>query len=182
MPHFTDEKAAKFMRLALTQAHEFSKDESTKVAAMLIGRQSHEVRSSGYNGMPRGCNDDLPERHERPEKYFWFEHAERNAIYNAARVGTQLAGSLLLVTMHPCMDCARAIVQAGVEEVVTLAPPLDFNDRWGAHVDKSAELFKECGVKVRLLEVDFVVQSAPPAWRELYRVLLAPRSSTVKVG
>lgn len=175
MPIFTDEKAAKFMRLALTQAHEFSKDGSTKVAAMLIGRHSHEVRSSGYNGMPRGCNDDLPERHERPEKYFWFEHAERNAIYNAARVGTQLAGSLLLVTMHPCMDCARAIVQAGVEEVVSLAPHADFKDRWGSHVEKSAELFHECGVSVRLLDPEFVVQSAPLAWRELYRGILSPK-------
>ena len=176
MPHFTDDKAAKFMRLALTQAHEFSKDASTKVAAMLIGRAHHEVRSSGYNGMPRGCNDNLPERQERPEKYFWFEHAERNAIYNAARVGTQLAGSLLLTTMPPCMDCARAIVQAGVEEVVSLAPPPDYKDRYGAHLEKSAELFKECGVVVRLLETEFIIQSAPAAWRELYRDLLAPKT------
>lgn len=173
MSKFSDEKAAKFMRIALSQAHEFSKDESTKVAAMIIGRQSHEIRSSGYNGMPRGCRDDIPSRNQRPEKYFWYEHAERNAIYNAARVGTQLAGSLLLVTMFPCMDCARAIVQAGVEEVVTLPPPADFLDRWGAHLDKTRELLLECGVGLRVLSPSFVVETAPVDSRHLYFRLLA---------
>lgn len=162
------------MRIAIAHAHEFSKDQSTKVAAMIIGRQSHEIRSSGYNGMPRGCRDDVLARHERPEKYFWYEHAERNAIYNAARVGTPLAGSLLLVTMYPCMDCARAIVQAGIEEVVTLQPPPDFLDRWGAHIDKSRELLTECGVGIRLLSFLDVIESAPVEARDLYHAFLFP--------
>lgn len=174
MSSFSDEKAAKFMRVALSQAQEFSKDNSTKVAAMIIGRHSHEMRASGYNGMPRGCNDNLASRQERPEKYFWYEHAERNAIYNAARVGTQLAGSLLLVTMYPCMDCARAIVQSGIEEVVTISPPQDFLDRWGAHVEKSAQLFAECGVNIRVLAPEFVVDSAPLESTAFYRALLMP--------
>jgi dCMP deaminase len=180
MSNFSDEKAAKFMRIALSQAFEFSKDDSTRVAAMIIGRQSHEIRSSGYNGMPRGCNDNLIHRQVRPEKYFWYEHAERNAIYNAARVGTQLAGSLLLVTMYPCMDCARAIVQSGIEEVVTVSPPQDFLDRWGAHVDKSAELFGECGVKIRVLSPDFVVETGPKVAQDLYRSILSGNSGYQK--
>lgn len=176
MSNFSDDKAAKFMRMALSQAQEFSKDGSTKVAAIIIGRHSHERRSCGYNGMPRGCNDNLAERQERPEKYLWYEHAERNAIYNAARVGTQLAGSLLLVTMYPCMDCARAIVQSGIEEVVTLSPPQDFLDRWGAHVDRSSELLAECGVKVRVLTPEFVVDSAPESSKCFYESLLRPKN------
>jgi len=172
MSNFSDAKAAKFMRMAIAHASEFSKDESTKVAAMIIGKQSHEIRSSGYNGMPRGCRDDVLSRSQRPEKYFWYEHAERNAIYNAARVGTQLSGSLLLVTMYPCMDCARAIVQSGIEEVVTLNPPADFRDRWGAHLDKSTELLNECGVKIRLLDQELVVADSNQSLRGFFEDFL----------
>ena len=172
MSIFTNEKAAKFMRMAVSHAHEFSKDQSTKVAAMIIGHESHEIRSSGYNGMPRGCRDDVSSRQERPEKYFWYEHAERNAIYNAARVGTQLDGSLLLVTMFPCMDCARAIVQAGIKEVVTLNPSADFVDRWGAHMDKSKELFTECGVNLRLLDNSLILDGCSEDSLNLYKKML----------
>ncbi len=60
----------------------------------------------------------MPERLERPNKYLWIEHAERNAICNAARAGTSTAGCTLYVELMPCMDCARAVVQAGIIEVV----------------------------------------------------------------
>jgi dCMP deaminase len=173
MSIFSDEKAAKFMRMAVSHAREFSKDESTKVAAMIIGREGHEIRSSGYNGMPRGCRDDVPARQERPEKYFWYEHAERNAIYNAARVGTQLSGSLLLVTMYPCMDCARAIVQAGIEEVVTFNPSTEFTARWGSHLEKTKELLDECGIAVRVLDPLAVIEGASPDSRDFYRAFLS---------
>lgn len=161
------------MRIALLQAHELSKDESTKVAALILGRQRYEQRSSGYNGMPRGCQDDLPARNARPEKYFWYEHAERNAIYNAANVGTPLAGSLLLVTMFPCMDCARAIVQAGIEEVVTIRPNADYVQRWGGHMDKTRELFAECGVALRVLAPSFVAESSSAASRDFFLRILS---------
>jgi dCMP deaminase len=170
---FSDQKAAKFMRQALTYAHEFSKDSSTKVSAMVIGRETHEVRSTGYNGMPRGCDDNNPLRHARPEKYYWYEHAERNAIYNAARVGTRCSESLLLVTMYPCMDCARAIVQSGIEEVVTLKPAADFLDRWGSHVEKSNELFSECGILVRCLDPREVLLGAPDDLKAYYAKILS---------
>jgi len=95
--------------------------------------------------MPRGCDDNIEIRHQKPEKYFWFEHAERNLIYNAARVGTPLEGCTLIVSpLFPCMDCARAIVQAGFIRVIAQA---DDNPRWAEHAAKSAELFKECGIE-----------------------------------
>jgi len=59
-----------------------SKDKSTHVGAVVVD-DLNIVRSMGYNSFVRGINDDVPERQERPEKYFWFEHAERNAIYNS---------------------------------------------------------------------------------------------------
>ena len=123
-----------------------SKDESTKVGALILG-PSFEVRSIGYNGAPRGCAADEDERgRTRPEKYFWFSHAELNAITNAARVGTPLAGCVLLVTHPPCMDCARAIVQAGITGVLTRNPGAEFLERWMEHTRRTQQLFAECKV------------------------------------
>ena len=71
-----------------------SKDESTQIGAVVVG-EDREVLSTGYNSFPRGLDDSLKERQERPEKYFWMEHAERNAIYNAARIGVSLKNSTI---------------------------------------------------------------------------------------
>ncbi len=64
-----------------------SKDPNTQIGCVIVG-PAHEIRSTGYNSFPRGIRDDVPERLGRPAKYLWMEHAERNAIYNAARAGT----------------------------------------------------------------------------------------------
>lgn len=63
-----------------------SKDKYTQIGAVIVGKDG-EIVSTGYNSFPRGLDDGLDYRQERPEKYYWFEHAERNAIYNAARIG-----------------------------------------------------------------------------------------------
>lgn len=62
-----------------------SKDEKTQIGAVIVGIDN-EIVSTGYNSYPRGINDSIAERQERPEKYYWFEHAERNAIYNANKL------------------------------------------------------------------------------------------------
>ena len=126
-----------------------SKDKSTQIGAVIVG-EDNEVLSVGYNSFPRGCKDDLDERQERPEKYFWFEHAERNAIYNAARVGIPLKGSTIYLSSQiPCMDCARAIIQSGIKKVYCK----DYNttqnrEKWEEHSKRSKILFDECGVEV----------------------------------
>lgn len=141
-------KHKKFIGIADAVA-QLSKDRSTKVGAIAID-ESGSIRAMGYNGMPRGCDDSNEARHERPEKYFWFEHAERNLVFNAARVGVSLEGCTLIVSgLYPCMDCARAIVQSGFREVI--APPADKDPRWADHARRSRELFEECGVKVHEL-------------------------------
>ena len=96
-----------------------SKDRSTKVGCVIVG-PNHEVRTTGYNGFCRGINDDLDYRHARPEKYYWAEHAERNAIFNAARNGIRIEDCTAYVTMFPCADCARALIQSGIKRVVTV--------------------------------------------------------------
>ena len=94
-----------------------SKDPNTQIGCVIIG-PNHEIRSTGYNSFPRGIRDDVPERLVRPTKYLWIEHAERNAICNAARAGTATEGCTIYVEIMPCMDCARAVVQAGIVQVV----------------------------------------------------------------
>ena len=71
-----------------------SKDKNTQIGAVIVGTDK-EIVSTGYNSFPRGINDGVSERQERPEKYHWFEHGERNAIYNAARIGVVTLGLLV---------------------------------------------------------------------------------------
>lgn len=94
-----------------------SKDPNTQMGCVIVGPDNN-VRSTGYNSFPRGVIDDIPARLERPEKYMWIEHADRNAIYAAARVGTPLQGCRIFLPGLPCMDCGRAIIQVGIVEVV----------------------------------------------------------------
>lgn len=137
--------------MAVAQAiSALSKDQSTQVGALVVGKGGEFV-ASGWNGAPRGCTADDGRDSRglvRPEKYFWFSHAESNAIINAARVGTPLLGSSIVVTHFPCMDCARAIVQAGIVKVITGHPEPEFLERWSEHVSRSMRLFDECGVEV----------------------------------
>ena len=83
-----------------------SKDRSTHVGAVVIG-PDNEVRTSGYNSFPRNLNDNVEARYERPLKYMWTEHAERNAIYNAAGTGVALKDCDMYCMWFPCHECAR---------------------------------------------------------------------------
>jgi len=141
-----DDYFVEMARLVATR----SKDQSTKIGAVIVG-PDNEVVSTGYNSFPRGLNDDLPERQERPEKYLWIEHAERNALYNALRHGASgLKGYRIYLSCHiPCTDCARGIIQSGIAEVI-LGKTSSHSKKWQEQAEKSAQMFKECGVHVRL--------------------------------
>lgn len=130
-----------------------SKDKSTQIGAVIVGKDK-EIRSTGYNSFPRGLDDNKPERQERPEKYFWFEHAERNAIYNAARMGTPLDGTTIFLTSGlPCADCARAIINSGIKRVYCKSICTTKNkDKWVESQEKSLQMLKECGVEVIFYE------------------------------
>lgn len=139
---------------------DWSKDRSTRVGCVIVS-PTGEVVSTGFNGMPRGVDDDVSERHDRPEKYHWFEHGERNAIYNAARNGTRVSGSTLYVTSTPskftcCTDCARAIIQSGIVRVVQ--EPLEFDSeaqqRWAESTERVLTMFREAGVEYDNIAID----------------------------
>ena len=140
----------RFMELAL-HISTWSKDPSTKVGCVVVGPDK-EIRSQGYNGFPRGVDDDKEYRQTRPTKYAFYEHSERNAIYNACSFGASLKGCIMYVTMPPCADCARAIIQSGIKEVFFMAPPIDAKkitspNNWRETVTHSFEMFDEAGVK-----------------------------------
>jgi dCMP deaminase len=127
----------------------WSKDRSTKVGCVIVG-SLNEIRAIGYNGFVRGADDDDDEKHRRPNKYVWTEHAERNAIYHAALVGISLKGCRMYLPWFPCVDCARAIVQCGIAELIAIEPDVN-HERWGADFSNSIELLKEAGITVRYL-------------------------------
>jgi len=136
----------RFMELAC-HVSEWSKDRSTKVGAVIVD-DNKVVVSMGYNGFPRGIDDAIEEYHERPAKYKWTEHAERNAIFNAVRKGVSTMGCTIYLPWFPCMDCARAIAQAGITKVVAVKPDFD-HERWGEDFRESLSLFEQCGISVK---------------------------------
>ncbi|MCL4402857.1 MAG: deaminase [Acidobacteria bacterium] len=127
-----------------------SKDPHTQIGCVIVG-PAHEIRSTGYNSFPRGIRDTVAERLERPAKYLWIEHAERNAICNAARAGTATEGCTLYVEIMPCMDCARAIVQAGITAVAISAERMAqySSEYYDQHFGLVEILFQEAGINVR---------------------------------
>lgn len=130
-----------------------SKDQRTNIGAVIVG-EDNEIVSTGYNSFPRGINDDLPERQERPEKYFWFEHAERNSIYNAARIGVSLKNTTMYLTCGvPCSDCARGIISSGIRKVYCKTQDTTRNrEHWDEHAKRSIQMFEESGVEVVFYE------------------------------
>jgi len=123
-----------------------SKDPSSQVGAVIV--RDRNILSTGYNGFPRGVNDDRPERYERPTKYLWIVHGEENAILNAGRNGTATEGSTLYVTpFAPCVPCAKAIIQSGIREVVIDA--LIENPRWADEFAEADAILKAAKVIVR---------------------------------
>lgn len=126
----------------------WSEDEGWGVGCVIVGA-ANEIRSTGYSGLPRGVADDTA-RFDRPsgEKFHWFEHAERNAIFNAARAGTSLDGTRIYVNRFPCADCARSIIQSGIVEVV--CPPRPEGDEKLDYSYRVSEtMLEEAGIMVR---------------------------------
>ncbi len=124
---------------------QWSKDSSTKVGAVLVGRDRRRI-AFGYNGFPLGIKD-TPERYNDKEtKYRLIQHAERNAMDNATFA---LDGATLAVTLFPCSECAKSIIQKGIRRVLT--PPLPDREPWATQGRHSLAMFEEAGVVVEII-------------------------------
>ncbi len=140
-----------FMGVALLSAKR-SKDPSTQVGACIVNADNRIV-SVGYNGFPRGCSDeDFPwERdadNQNDTKYPFVCHAELNAILNAS--GREMRGTRIYVALFPCNECAKAIIQAGITEVIYLSNKYKNTDNCLA----SRRMLEAAGVKLTQFESD----------------------------
>ena len=125
----------------------WSKDPSTKVGCVVVG-EDREIRSTGFNGFPRGIADDSERLSDREQKYPLICHAEENAIMHAARIGLSLKGCTAYVTWPPCTRCARSLIQAGVIEVVYPSGS-EVPERWMSDFEMSTQMLTEAGLKIR---------------------------------
>jgi dCMP deaminase len=105
---------------------------------------------SDCNAFPVGVRD-LEERHAGDGRFVWMEHAERRVIFAAARRGVATSGARMTSTFFPCIDCARAIVEAGVVRLDTPAPAFD-DPVWGASFERSQIILEEGGVEICVIE------------------------------
>ena len=125
----------------------WSKDPSTQVGCVVVG-EDREIRSTGFNGFPRGIADDSDRLEDREQKYPLICHAEENAIMHAARIGLSLKGCIAYVTWPPCTRCARSLIQAGVVEVV-YPKECEVPDRRLADFEMSTQMMGEAGLTIR---------------------------------
>jgi dCMP deaminase len=130
-----------------------SKDRNTQIGAVIVGRDN-EIVSTGYNSFPRGIDDEVAERQERPEKYYYMCHAEQNAIINAARIGVSTKGTTMYLTCGmPCCDCTRAIINAGISCVyINKGGTGAKGDIWEDHATRSVQMFNEANVEIKYYE------------------------------
>jgi len=135
---------------------EESKDRSTKVGCVIVS-PDNTILSTGWNGFPRGVDDNDESKHERPAKYEWTTHAERNAIFNAAREGTKLRGATAYLNFTPygiCVPCVSALHQSGIVRFVGPDRTFDGVGRGTAYdIDVlNRQMIDETGVDIIVVE------------------------------
>lgn len=138
-----------FMGIALLSSRR-SKDPNTQVGACIVN-QCNKIMSVGYNGFPRGCSDDdFPWERSGDEyetKYPYVCHAELNAILNSG--GASLEGCRVYVALFPCNECAKAIIQSGIKEVIYLSDK--YADSVGVRASK--RMFDAAGVEYKQIKL-----------------------------
>lgn len=130
---------------------QWSKDPNTKVGAVAVGYMG-QILAQGYNGFPRGILDTPDRLNDRPTKYKFVVHAEMNVIYNATYNGVSLNGARLYVYGLPiCSECAKGIIQVGIEEVIISAECLNLQPHWVESWKTSADMFAEACILVKVI-------------------------------
>lgn len=125
----------------------WSKDNSTKVGCVIV-RPDKTIASVGYNGFPRGVNDDEERYNNRNLKLMMVKHAEENAIYSSKE---PLNGYTAYVTHHPCSLCTGSLIQNGIKRIVTKVPKNDFAERFKESFEVSKMMLNEAGIELILV-------------------------------
>lgn len=149
-----------YMKQAYEYANEYSQDPDTKSGCILIDGKYNNI-VFGTNRIPSGSKLE-PYMLERPAKYSYLEHCERDAIYQAVRLGISLLGWTLYVNWQPCMECARALISSGIKRVVIHKEGQETYERLAAiekggdwHEYDSVEFMRNAGIQVDILSMDF---------------------------
>jgi dCMP deaminase len=152
----TKENDIKYLKTAFENARDNGTDPSTQNGAVIVNADGWIV-GEGANHFPKGVVESY-KRWERPLKYQFVEHAERNAIFNAAKDGRRLAGAVMYCPWYACADCSRAIIQAGISQVVGHQKCFDLTpDHWKDSIANAFLMFEEAGVKTRTISDDIGV-------------------------
>jgi dCMP deaminase len=124
----------------------WSKDPSTKIGAVAIGEKG-QVLAQGYNGFPRGIDDNDDRYYNKEQKYKYVVHAEMNCIYNATYNGVSLQGATIYISGLPvCSECAKGLIQVGIKRVVYHTGLDIIPKKWIESNDDTIKLFDEAGV------------------------------------
>lgn len=143
-----------YLRLAYKTAVDYSTDPSTQNGAVIVVGDRFVT---GANHFPKGVVENV-DRWKRPLKYFYVEHAERDVIFKAAKLGVPTDGAIMYCPWAACADCARAIIQSGIVKVVVHHDPLNttrfglpVSQQWVDSIKISNQMFLEAGIEIDIL-------------------------------
>lgn len=126
---------------------QWSKDSGTRIGAVLV--HERRILATGYNGIPAGIANDLVLHVDRSVKLAYTIHAEINALLNAAKYGISTNGTTIYVTADPCVDCCKALIQAGIKRIVVPQKlDFEFDKRWKGNLELARTLLSEVGMRV----------------------------------
>jgi dCMP deaminase len=134
-----------FMNIALNEVAHWSKDPNKKVGCLIVSPDSRQF-TMGYNGFPQGVDDDVSHLKDKISKNQLTVHAELNAILNAR---TNLTNWVLYVTEPPCIECVKALIQAGIVRVV--CPPILTNSSWQENQQYAQSILAEVEIPVIII-------------------------------
>lgn len=161
-----ENKWAHWLRRAYSHAH-CSSDPSTQLGAVLLGKIEDQELAYAWNSFPGGVRSRQPdsrnldlERWTRPLKYQFIEHAERNAIYMAAKMGNKTDGGTMVCPWAACADCARGIIQAGIKKLVVHKQMHEASEgHWGDSIAFGHTMLAEANVEI--IAFDGKINTAP---------------------
>jgi dCMP deaminase len=129
----------------LSEINEESDDGNTQVSAIITDSENLII-SYGTNRLPDGL-DYKSDRCVKPLKYKWLMHAERSAIYMAAREGKSTNGCKMYVNYFPCVDCSRGIIQSGIKTLIAPKPDISHH-KWGESWSIAIDMLEESGITI----------------------------------
>ena len=132
-----------------------SKDENTQIGAIIVGKDK-EIVSTGYNSFPRGLKDYEKERQERPEKYYWFEHTERNFnIQWFSRIGVSTKGCTMYLSCGVPFRLSRGIINSGIIRIFCERGDVTKSKHWEENYDRSWTMLERNGIDIQFYDDDF---------------------------